>query len=89
MSKVVYFFKMEGCGPCKRVKPFMHEISQYYNNVIKTYTIDLNERPDIAAQFGVMATPTIIFTYNSQRLAQVDGGDTTKIANFYNQLAQY
>ncbi len=89
MSKVVYFFKMDTCGPCNRIAPFMQDISYYYSTVIKTFTVDINQRPDIAAQFGVMATPTIIFTYNDQRIGQVDGGDITKITNYYKQLAEY
>jgi thioredoxin-like negative regulator of GroEL len=89
MSKIVYFFKMDGCGPCQRVKPFMQQISNFYKHHIQTVVVDFNERPDIAANFGVMATPTIIFTYNGHRIGQVDGGDTNKIANFYKQLAQY
>ena len=84
MSKVVYFFKMNGCGPCQHLAPYMDQYIQQYSNVIKTYIIDINERPDIAAQFGVRATPTIIFSCGNQLLGQVDGGDINKISNYYN-----
>jgi thioredoxin-like negative regulator of GroEL len=87
MSKVVYFFKMDNCSPCQRIKPIIYQLKELYKNFIQTFIIDINERPEIAAQFGVMATPTTIFMIGNQRVGQVDGGDANKLAYLYKQLA--
>jgi len=86
MSKVVYFFKMDTCGPCQRIKPIICQLKELYKHFIQTFIIDINDRPDIAAHFGVMSTPTTIFTIDNQRVGQVDGGDINKLSYLYNQL---
>lgn len=47
------------CGPCRMVSPIVDEIAEETPN-IKVGKINVDEQPELAAQFGVMSIPTLI-----------------------------
>jgi len=48
------------CGPCRMVSPIVDEISEESNGKFKVGKINVDEQPDLAAQFNVMSIPTLI-----------------------------
>jgi len=56
---VVVDFWAEWCGPCKMIGPSLEEISDELDSV-DIVKLNIDENPDIAAQFGVRSIPTLM-----------------------------
>ncbi len=74
-NQKLYFFHSLHCGPCKRVKPLVKELSQQYHNLIM---IDVAEYPDLARSFGVLAAPTFIQVIDNKIVSANLGVQTEK-----------
>ena len=48
------------CGPCKRVAPVVDEIASEVAGKAYVYKVDIDQSPDIAAQYRVDSVPTLI-----------------------------
>ena len=47
------------CGPCRMVGPIVDEIADERVD-IKVGKVNVDEQPELAAQFGVMSIPTLV-----------------------------
>ena len=57
---VVVDFWAEWCGPCKAIGPSLEEISDEMAGKVKITKLNIDENPDIAAQYGVRSIPTLV-----------------------------
>lgn len=53
------------CGPCRMVGPFIEEIAEENPQYIIA-KIDVDENPDLAAEFDVSSIPTLVVMKNGQ-----------------------
>ena len=47
------------CGPCRMVSPIVDEIAAERGD-IKVGKVNVDEQPELAAQFGVMSIPALV-----------------------------
>ncbi|MGV8905418.1 MAG: thioredoxin [Acetobacterium sp.] len=56
---VLLDFWASWCGPCKMVSPVVDEIGEEVTDA-KVGKINVDEQPELAAQFKVMSIPTLV-----------------------------
>ena len=60
------------CGPCRMVVPLVEEIAEERSD-IKVVKINVDEEQELAMQFGVMSTPTLVVMKNGKVVNQATG----------------
>jgi thioredoxin 1 len=75
---VILNFTASWCGPCKRISPMLQTLATRLPQ-IAIVKIDVDECPDIAANFEVDAMPTFIFMKNGQQINKFAGADYNKL----------
>ena len=66
-------FWAEWCGPCKMIGPALEEISDEMAGAVKITKLNIDENPDLAAQFGVRSIPTLLLFKNGEPAAMQVG----------------
>ncbi len=61
------------CGPCKMQLPIVEEISTEMEGQAVVGTINVDEQPELASQFGVMSIPTLILFKDGQPVDKMVG----------------
>lgn len=69
---VLLDFYADWCGPCRMVGPIVSEIANERNDV-KVGKINVDEQPELAAQFQVMSIPMLAVIKNGKLENQVIG----------------
>ena len=62
---VLLDFWASWCGPCRMVSPVVDEIASERGD-IKVGKVNVDEQPELAAQFGVMSIPTLVVMKNGK-----------------------
>lgn len=57
------------CGPCRMLSPIVDEIAETANG-FKVGKVNVDEEPDLAAEFSVMSIPTLVVMKNGKLSAQ-------------------
>ena len=60
------------CGPCRMVSPILDEIAQERTD-IKVGKVNVDEQPELAGQFGIMAIPALVVMKNGKITNQAAG----------------
>lgn len=60
------------CGPCRMVSPVVDEIAAERGD-IKVGKVNVDEQPELAAQFGVMSIPTLVVIKGGRVVNQMVG----------------
>ncbi len=71
---VLVDFTATWCGPCKQLAPIVEEVAKdYAAKGVKVGKVDIDENQDLAAQYGVMAVPTLLVFKGGQVRDQSTG----------------
>lgn len=73
-------FWADWCGPCKMVEPVVKELATDYDGKINFVKINVDENPELAAQYGVRSIPTFIMMHKNGDLLFKHSGAIPKNA---------
>ena len=58
---VVVDFNATWCGPCRAFGPIFDSVAEQFRGKARFYSVDVDQNPELAAQFGVESIPYIVF----------------------------
>ena len=60
------------CGPCRMLSPVVDEVAEERTDV-KVGKVNVDEQPELAAEFGVMSIPALLLFENGKLVRQAAG----------------
>lgn len=70
---VVVEFYSDSCIPCKQLSPILGDIEDDYEEQLKVVKVNVNFDAELAEQYSVMASPTILFFKNGEEVNRIRG----------------
>jgi len=67
---VLVDFFAEWCGPCKAMAPALDQVAAEMQGKLKVVKVDVDQNPEVVAQYKVQAMPTLIIFKDGKVAAQ-------------------
>jgi len=83
---IVVDFFATWCGPCKRISPFLEQLSNEMSNVV-FLKVDVDELEEIAREENISAMPTFYLYKNGKKIADLVGADQARLKSLIEQHA--
>ena len=61
------------CGPCKALEPAIAALAKEYGDRVAVAKLDIDEAPQTAQRFGIMAVPTVILLKGGKEVHRFTG----------------
>ena len=69
---VLLDFYADWCGPCRMVSPIVDEIATERNDIV-VGKINVDDEPELSAEFGVVSIPTLVVMKGGRIISQASG----------------
>lgn len=63
---LVLDFSATWCGPCKKIAPYVDELSEEYDGRVIIGKVDVDENDGLTSKYGIRNVPTLIFIKNGE-----------------------
>lgn len=73
------------CGPCKKLEPVLIEVATRHQGKVKVVEISTEAEPQLLAELGVRATPTLIIYKGGEELGRSTG---YRPASWFDQMIE-
>lgn len=70
---VIVDFWAEWCGPCRKLGPILDDISVEYAEQVEVVKVDVDNNPNIAAEYGITSIPAIYLFNHGELKSSVIG----------------
>lgn len=75
------------CGPCRMVSSTVDQVAEEYESKLKVVTVNTDENPSTASEYGIRSIPTLMIFKDGQRVDTVIGAIPK--ASLSSTLAKY
>lgn len=58
---IVLDFNATWCPPCRQFAPNFDKVAEKYRGKASFYSVDVDQNPELAAQFNVQSIPTVVY----------------------------
>ncbi len=79
MTKKIMFFTAPWCAGCKTLKPHLDKLK----NKVEIETIDVDEFPQAAEEYGISNLPTLFFIHDGELVHHRTGSSEATIKEVY------
>ena len=76
------------CGPCRMIGPIIDEIAKE-QDYVRVGKVNVEEAPELAAQFNVMSIPLVVLVKDGKTVAQAEGYRPNQKAVLLEMMAPY
>jgi len=83
---VVVDFFAQWCGPCKRIAPFIEQLSTDLNGKVVFLKVDVDEVPNLAAREQISAMPTFYFYKGKKKIADLVGASQDRLKDIIEKM---
>ena len=70
---VMVDFWAEWCAPCRAMAPVLEEIAEASEGRVTLMKVNVDENPGLAARYGILSIPTIVFAKQGSVVHRVFG----------------
>ena len=85
---VLVDFWAEWCGPCRMIAPILEQIAAEADGKFKVVKLNVDENPELAAQYGVQGIPALFAFQKGQVAARQSGvADVNTLKSWVDRLA--
>ena len=70
---VLIEFYADWCAPCRMIAPILEQVAKEYEGKATVVKLDVDANNALAAQFGVMSIPTLVFFKDGKEVKRVIG----------------
>lgn len=75
-SVVLVDFYADWCAPCKALHPTLEAVAEKYGDKLIIAKVNVDENPELAAEFAVRSIPTIFYFKDGQVSSSQNGAKT-------------
>jgi len=61
------------CGPCRMIAPMVEELAGTYQGKVKMGKLNVDDHPQVAAQYRIMNIPTLLLFKGGQEVDRIVG----------------
>ena len=61
------------CGPCRAIAPHLETVATHFAGRAAVIKVDVDENPELAAQYGVRGIPTLLLFKNGEVVDRLVG----------------
>lgn len=75
---IVLDFFATWCGPCKKIGPFIEELSSEYDGKVIVGKCDVDNNYDLSVKFEIRSVPTVLYIKDGEVVDKVIGAAPKK-----------
>jgi thioredoxin 1 len=76
---VLVDFWAQWCGPCLALAPILEEIAKEFAEKVKVCKVNVEDNPQLAAQFNIRNIPFLAFVKEGQKVSELIGNQPKKV----------